>query len=83
MSQDDVKVYHAIIWPKPDTPIHEYTTALLRMDLHFAVGDRAPVTDPRAVVEGTLRDLHISDVMDIVSLEEVEFDLDSLYTNPE
>lgn len=79
--QDKVRTYRAVIWPKPDIPVHEYDIALLRMELTFAVGRLAPVTDPTMIVERTLKDLHLQMAMELISIEEVELTDGSVYSN--
>jgi hypothetical protein len=77
-----VKAYHVAIWPKPDSPIDGFQTALLKMEMDFAIGYHAPVIDPAVIVRQTLTDLHLLHLMEIKYIKEVEMDLDGLYTDP-
>jgi hypothetical protein len=76
-----VTMYHAIIWPKPDLPIDGHQVALLKMDLHFAIGFHAG-TKPETVIEQMLISLRIHEMMDVISIKEVEIGIDSLYLDP-
>jgi hypothetical protein len=74
----NVKVYHVIIWPKPDTPISGTQVSLLKMEMDFAIGFHAR-TNAETVVAGTLRDLQLTEFMEVISIKEVDLDLESLY----
>jgi hypothetical protein len=67
-----MKTYRAVIVPKPDAPNDEYTSALLRMELTFTIGAKAPIIDPQIIIQRNLADLHITNFMRVESLEEVK-----------
>ena len=69
-----MKTYHVVIEPNEVTRkyAHEDFVALNRMELTFTVHPRSPKKDPREIVRGTLKDMHLLGIMEITSITEVE-----------
>jgi hypothetical protein len=71
-----LKTYRVILDNKPAFIADEYQTSLIHMELVFKIGGHAQILDPRRIVTQTLADLHLTNFMDVTSLEEVTGDAD-------